>query len=210
MGIKEDVIAKLLTLFILDKKERHIKRKLIKLDLQTKKYGRQVLKNAQSVGKGFWCGGYSRVSSRTILANNVSFTGGMRIQGHGLCKIGQHFHAGNDCLILTENHNYDKGKTIPYDEIFICKDVIIDDFVWLGSRVIVLPGSHIGEGAIIQAGAVVHGDIPPCAIAGGNPAKVFKYRDVEHFKKLKKEGKFYTNEVKFANLEENSNIYIYE
>ena len=71
------------------------------------------------------------------------------------------------------------------------KDVTIDDFVWLGSRVTILPGTKIGEGAIIQAGSVVHGEIPPYAIAGGNPAKVFKYRDIEHFKKLKAEGRFY-------------------
>ena len=34
-------------------------------------------------------------------------------------------------------------------------------------------------------------EIPPYAIAGGNPAKVFKYRNIEHFQKLKAEGKFY-------------------
>ena len=49
----------------------------------------------------------------------------------------------------------------------------------------------IGEGAIIQGGAVVHGEIPPLAIAGGNPAKVFKYRNKEHYEQLKKENKFF-------------------
>lgn len=48
----------------------------------------------------------------------------------------------------------------------------------------------IGEGAIIAAGSVVVKDVPAYAIVGGNPAKVFKYRDVEHYKKLKDEGKF--------------------
>ena len=43
----------------------------------------------------------------------------------------------------------------------------------IGSNVTILPGTTIGEGAIIQAGAVVHGEIPPCAIVGGNPAKDF-------------------------------------
>lgn len=45
------------------------------------------------------------------------------------------------------------------------------------------------DGLRFQAGAVVHGEIPLYAIAGGNPAKVFKYRDFEHFQKLKAEGK---------------------
>ena len=71
------------------------------------------------------------------------------------------------------------------------KDVIIDSFVWIGSRVTLLPGTHIGEGAIIQGGSVVHGQIPPYSIAGGNPAKVFKQRNIEHFEKLKKEKMFY-------------------
>ena len=52
-------------------------------------------------------------------------------------------------------------------------------------------GVTIGEGAIIQAGSVVVSNIPKYAIAVGHPAKVFKYRDIEHYKKLKEEGKFH-------------------
>ena len=200
MSTIEFKIAKLCTLFILDKKERRIKRNLLKIKLTTWKYGKQVMKTAKSVGVGFFCGGYSYVTRNTEIANDVSFTGNFRVEGYGRCKIGQHLHAGRDCLVITSNHNYLKGKTIPYDEINICKDVIIEDFVWLGARVLILPGAKIGEGAIIQGGSVVHGEIPPYAIAGGNPAKVFKYRDIEHFQKLKSQKKFYTNEVKFTNL----------
>ncbi|WP_407461931.1 acyltransferase, partial [Methanobrevibacter sp.] len=71
------------------------------------------------------------------------------------------------------------------------KDVVIEDNVWLGNRVIVLPGVRIGEGAIIQAGSVVVKDIPKCAIAGGHPANVFSLRDADHYEELKKEGKFH-------------------
>ena len=52
-------------------------------------------------------------------------------------------------------------------------------------------GVTIGEGAIIQAGSVVVSDIPKYAIAGGHPAKVFKYRDIDHYERLKAEAKFY-------------------
>jgi len=72
----------------------------------------------------------------------------------------------------------------------VARDVEIGDCVWLGARVTVLPGAKIGEGAIIQAGAVVHGEIPPCAIAGGNPAKVFAWRDRAHYEELKAKGAF--------------------
>ena len=60
----------------------------------------------------------------------------------------------------------------------------------IGMNATVLDKADIGEGAIIQAGAVVHGNIPPNAIAGGNPAKVFKYRNREHFIQLKNDKEF--------------------
>ena len=78
-----------------------------------------------------------------------------------------------------------------YDDTVISRDVVIEDNVWLGNRVIVLPGVTIGEGAIVQAGSVVANDIPKYGIAGGHPAVVFKSRDKDHYEKLKKEGKFH-------------------
>jgi len=131
---------------------------------------------------------FSWVSSKTILGKNINFNG-IKIQGCGDVVIGDNFHSGKECMIITQNHNYE-GEMIPYDNTYICKKTIIGDNVWFGHRVIVLPGISIGEGAVIQAGAVVSSDIPECAIAGGNPAKVFSYRDKEHYDRLKKEGKF--------------------
>ena len=55
----------------------------------------------------------------------------------------------------------------------------------------ILPGVKISEGSIIQAGSVVVNDIEKYAIAGGHPAKVFKYRDIEHYERLKSEKKFH-------------------
>ena len=56
------------------------------------------------------------------------------------------------------------------------KPVIIGDDVWIGGRVIILPGVTIGNGAIVGAGAVVTRDVPEYAIVGGVPAKVIKMR----------------------------------
>ncbi len=132
---------------------------------------------------------FSVVSRKTYLGNNVNFNG-IRISGCGKVFIGNNFHSGRECLVISQNHNYDFGKAIPYDDTYIAKDVSIGDNVWLGDRVIILGGCNIGEGAIIQAGSVVAGNIPPLAIAGGHPAKVFKYRDEEHYNILKAAGKF--------------------
>lgn len=54
--------------------------------------------------------------------------------------------------------------------------VIIGNDVWVGAGAIILSGVKIGSGAIIGAGAVVVKDVPPYAIAAGNPARVVKYR----------------------------------
>jgi acetyltransferase-like isoleucine patch superfamily enzyme len=132
----------------------------------------------------------SAVTKQTILGTNVNFNG-LRINGRGKVVIGDNFHSGEECLMISQNHNYDLGKAIPYDNTYILKDIIIKDNVWLGSRVIILGGVTIEEGAIIQAGSVVVSDIPYCGIAGGNPAKVFKYRDIEHYESLKRDEKFH-------------------
>lgn len=153
-------------------------------------YKRRILKIAKSCGNDLKVNGKSNVTPNTVLKDNVNFNG-MHMQGSGNIEIGNNFHSGIECMIITSIHNYDQGKAIPYDDTIISKDVVIKDNVWLGNRVIILPGVTINEGAIIQAGSVVVGDIPKYAIAGGHPAKVFKYRDIDHYEKLKKEGKFH-------------------
>ena len=110
--------------------------------------------------------------------------------GSGECRIGKYCHLAYGLTIITSNHNY-KGSGIPYDDTVIEKPVSIGDFVWIGANVTILPGVTIGEGAIIQAGAVVRNDIKPMSIAGGNPAKEFATRDVEHYRKMKEEQRFF-------------------
>jgi len=53
----------------------------------------------------------------------------------------------------------------------IMKPIIIDDYAWIATNAIILPGVHIGRGAIIGAGAVVSKDVQPYQIVVGNPAK---------------------------------------
>jgi acetyltransferase-like isoleucine patch superfamily enzyme len=132
----------------------------------------------------FTANGPCRFTRTTHLGENIHFNG-MEIQGGGTVTIGDNFHSGPGCLIITSFHNYDSGRSIPYDDTYIHKDVTIEDNVWLGSRVIILGGVTIGEGAIIQAGAVVVKNIPSLSIAGGNPANVFKMRDAEHYHRCK-------------------------
>jgi maltose O-acetyltransferase len=95
----------------------------------------------------------------------------------GTITIGADVMMGPDVVILTTNHIFE-NTDIPMDQQGIANElpVTIEDDVWIGTRVIILPGRHIGRGSIIGAGSVVTKDIPPFAIVGGNPAKVIRYR----------------------------------
>lgn len=167
--------------------KRIIKRMIFTLVLKCREY---LIKRQVGSHKGkIFVGGRTKLSKRTHLGYNVSFNG-MIVSGYGTLHIGDNFHSGPECLIITSNHNF-KGEKIPYDDTHILKTVIIGDNVWMGSRVIVLGGVNIGEGAIIQAGAMVHKDVPKCAIVGGNPAVVISYRDIDRYDELKKLKQFH-------------------
>ena len=165
--------------------------KQIIIKLLRKIYKIKVVNNLKEYKEPLKVNSYSFVNQHTFLGKNINFNG-MKIKGNGKVTIGDNFHSGQECLMITSYHKFDGGDAIPYDsKKDIDKDIFIEDNVWLGDRVIVLGGVKIGEGAIIQAGSVVVEDIPKYTIAGGHPAKVFKHRDIEHYEKLKKEDKFH-------------------
>lgn len=66
----------------------------------------------------------------------------------------------------------DLNRSIAEQDSFSTGPIVIDENVWLATRVTILDGVHIGKGSIISAGSVVTGNIPPGAVANGNPAKV--------------------------------------
>lgn len=147
-----------------------------------------VRARAAQVGRNLCVRGTCKVSKRTYIGDEVSLKD-LKVEGDGECRIGSHVHAGRELLILTANHDY-RGDFLPYDDGFVLKTVEIGDCVWIGTRTTILPGAKIGEGSIIQAGSVVHGEIPPCSIVGGNPAVVFAHRDAERYAELKQRGAF--------------------
>lgn len=91
--------------------------------------------------------------------------------------IGDDVMMGPECLILTRNHRF-SDTNIPmrlqgYTEE---KPVIIGNDVWIGSRVTILGGVHIGNHCIIGAGSVVTHDVADYDIVAGNPARVIRNR----------------------------------
>ena len=61
------------------------------------------------------------------------------------------------------------------------KPVVIEDDVWIGANACLLKGIHIGEGAIIGAGAVVTRNVPKFTIVGGNPARIIRELKPEEY-----------------------------
>ncbi len=144
---------------------------------------------ARSCGSGLRVNGKSVFRGEIHFGDNCNFNG-MSIIGNGCVHFGSNFHSGTECMIITSNHNYESSK-VPYDDTIVKKKVVIGDNVWMGNRALIAGNITIGEGAIIAAGAVVVKDVPKCAIVGGNPAKVIKWRDEKHYDELCEAGKFH-------------------
>lgn len=84
--------------------------------------------------------------------------------------IGRHCDIGQYAIIIDNDYHDadDHTRRSPG------RPVILEDDVWLGARVIVLPGTHIGRGAVIGAHSVVRGDVPAYTLAAGVPARVIR------------------------------------
>jgi len=120
------------------------------------------------------------------IGNNVHLGPGCELDGAGSISIGNGVIFAPEVCVYTRTHNFNSPdlRAIPYDNRMLIANVIIDDYVWIGRRVIVLPGVQIGKGAVVGAGSIVSKDIPDYAVAVGNPAKVVKYRDSIVFEDL--------------------------
>ena len=108
----------------------------------------------------------------------------------GKCRIGSGTIFGPRCRIHTSNHRYE-GDMLPYDHVYVVKDVCIGENVWIGADVSIMPGVSIGEGAVVAACSCVTKDVPPLAVVGGNPARVIKYRNADTYYQVKAEGQIY-------------------
>lgn len=128
--------------------------------------------------------GFVRVMKGTTFAKGMDIQVGDKVQFGQYCDIATNVHFGNNILLATgvcivgrRDHSFDEaGKTIWQGRRGKNGITIIEDDVWIGSRVVILSGITIGCGSIVAAGATVTKDIPPCEIWGGNPAHFIKNR----------------------------------
>ena len=95
-------------------------------------------------------------------------------------NIGKNVMMGQDFIYIAQNHAFDRTD-IPMIQqgCDVCQPLVVEDDVWIGARVTVLPGVRLGAGSIIGAGSVVTKDVPPYAIVAGNPARLIRHRGEE-------------------------------
>lgn len=147
-------------------------------------------KNYIKIGKGFTTGRYCRIEAHPksnnqksclIIGDRVQINDSVHIVASEKVVIGDDVLIASKVFISDLNHgSYGKDNihhspiTLPVDRPLSSKPVIIEDKVWLGEFVCVLPGVTIGSGSIIGSMSVVTKSIPPNCIAVGSPAKVIK------------------------------------
>lgn len=127
------------------------------------------------------CGTHVRICPGAQLSRDISLGDysevGPHAYLHGIITIGDYVMMGRDVKIITRNHgSRDTETPMKLQGFTPYRPVVIEDDVWIGSNVIILPGVHVGKGAILGAGAVIREDVPPFAVMAGNPASILKYR----------------------------------
>ncbi len=110
------------------------------------------------------------------IGNNSSLNAECYVGSGGEVRIGNYVMIAGRCNIITSMHGYSDWTKPMCRQTDRCGTVIIEDDVWLGTGVTVLPNVTIGRGAIVGAHAVVTKDVEPFAIVGGVPAAFIKYR----------------------------------
>ena len=134
--------------------------------------------NGAKVGKNviFYPNVWIQPGFNLYIDDDVDVALGVIISTAGGVSIGKRTLIGYRSQILSTTHTIPNNRSRLHDSGHTAKPVVIEQDVWIGANVIVLPGVTIGEGAVIAAGAVVTKDVPPFAIFGGVPAKQIRSR----------------------------------
>lgn len=134
---------------------------------------------------------FSSCGNKLVIENNVYFGNGKDFSVGNEAALGANFKSTNRIVIIGNylmmaeevvfiggGHHFERTDIPMGHQSSLPKSPLkIEDDVWIGARVMILPGcKHIGKGVIIGAGSVVTNDVPDYAIVGGNPARIIRSR----------------------------------
>ncbi len=124
-----------------------------------------VVKDHCYIGKG----DRLTVGNRSQLSSHGRF--------NGIITIGDDVVMGPDIVMMAVSHEF-SSLSIPINQQGARPEepIVIGNDVWIGTRVVILPGVHLGNHCIVAAGAVVTKSFPDNCILGGVPAKLIKVR----------------------------------
>jgi maltose O-acetyltransferase len=111
---------------------------------------------------------------QNLSVGSYSFLGKVEIALHTAVSIGNCVCINDGVQILTASHD-----VLDTHWSHIMKPIIIEDYAWIATNAIILPGVHIGRGAVVGAGAVVSKNVQPREIVVGNPATAISKRRSE-------------------------------
>jgi maltose O-acetyltransferase len=124
-------------------------------------------------------GGPSDARAGIVIGDHTVINAGCHLDGRGGLVIGDNVSISAGCWIITDEHDVNDPR---FAEILA--PVTIGDYVFIGSKAMILPGITIGRGAVVGAGAVVTKDVRPFEIVGGVPARAIGERREEFLYQL--------------------------
>jgi galactoside O-acetyltransferase len=117
------------------------------------------------------------VDRRLVIGARVIINVGSYVSGEGGLVIGDDVIIGAHVRILSAGHAIHGGDPIIARNPITYGEIAIGAGAWIGAGATVLEGVRIGEGAVVGAGSVITRDVPPFAVAVGNPARVANCRE---------------------------------
>lgn len=136
-----------------------------------RKMGSNIAKGVSIYRNGYiWVGSNLEIG----LGSTVGFK--VHLDDRKGIKIGENVTIASEVMIWTLHHDYNDIHFKAFGA-----PVVINDYAWICSRAVILPGVTIGKGAVVAAGSVVTKDVAPWTVVGGVPAKKISERTQKQY-----------------------------
>lgn len=106
-----------------------------------------------------------------VMGDNSCIGPGVEVYNPGGCHIGHHSILSQDSYLCGATHDYDADNFT-----YIKKEIILDAYVWICAKAVVLPGVRCAEGSVLGAASIASKNMERWSVYAGNPAKLVKAR----------------------------------